>query len=130
MARRPDSIRSRDSELVQIVDAALEDSVRRSGPWLACAPGCTQCCIGVFAISQLDALRLQRGLSDLAQHDPERLVQVDHAGTRRRGARRDLVQKEAEGDLTKQRHTQQPMQPDGGARIERGGRHLRTLDRY
>jgi Fe-S-cluster containining protein len=70
------SFRSRDRELVQIVDAALEDSVRRSGSWLACRPGCTQCCIGVFAISQLDALRLQEGLAELEQHDPERAQAV------------------------------------------------------
>jgi Fe-S-cluster containining protein len=72
----PKSIQSGDRELVQIVDAALEDSVRRSGSWLACRPGCTQCCIGVFAISQLDALRLQEGLAELEQRDPERAQRV------------------------------------------------------
>lgn len=70
------SVRSGDRELVQIVDAALEDSVRRSGAWLACRPGCTQCCIGVFPISQLDAVRLQEGLAELEQHDPERAERV------------------------------------------------------
>lgn len=61
---------------MQIVDAALQDSVRRSGAWLACRPGCTQCCIGVFAISQLDAVRLQEGLDNLEQRDPERAEQI------------------------------------------------------
>jgi Fe-S-cluster containining protein len=70
------SVRSADRELVQIVDAALEDSVRRSGSWLACRPGCTQCCIGVFAISQLDALRLREGLAELERRDPERAQRV------------------------------------------------------
>ena len=50
-----------DQKLVQIVDAALADTARRSGDWLVCKPGCTQCCIGVFAINQLDVLRLQEG---------------------------------------------------------------------
>lgn len=70
------TLRSRDRELVQIVDAALADSVRRSGSWLACRPGCTQCCTGVFAIGQLDALRLREGLVELEQHDPERAQAV------------------------------------------------------
>jgi Fe-S-cluster containining protein len=70
------SVQSGDRKLVQIVDAALADSVRRSGPWLACRPGCTQCCIGVFAISQLDALRLQEGLAELEQRDPVRAQRV------------------------------------------------------
>jgi Fe-S-cluster containining protein len=81
VSRPPNSIRARDSELVQIVDAALQDSARRSGPWLVCRPGCEQCCIGVFAISQLDALRLQRGLADLQQRDPERARRVRQRAT-------------------------------------------------
>jgi Fe-S-cluster containining protein len=67
---------SGDQQLVQIVDAALADATRRSGEWLACRPGCTQCCIGVFAINQLDALRLRRGLTELKKRDPERAAAV------------------------------------------------------
>ena len=63
---------ARDQQLIQIVDAALADTTRKSGHWLACRPGCTQCCIGVFAINQLDAVRLQRGLATLEQRDPAR----------------------------------------------------------
>ncbi len=70
------SINSRDSQLVQIVDAAFADSARRSGKWLACRPGCTQCCMGVFSISQLDALRLQGGMAELESRDPERAARV------------------------------------------------------
>jgi Fe-S-cluster containining protein len=54
-----------DRKLIQIVDAAFADAARRSGEWLVCHPGCSQCCIGVFPINQLDALRLRRGLADL-----------------------------------------------------------------
>jgi len=61
-----------DSTLIQIVDAALADATHRSGAWLACRPGCTQCCMGVFAVNQLDAVRLQRGLADLGKTDPQR----------------------------------------------------------
>lgn len=66
----------RDQGLIQIVDAALADSVRRSGAWLVCRPGCSQCCYGVFEISALDADRLRDGLSELTAIDPERAVRV------------------------------------------------------
>src|SRR3954467_13258766 len=61
-----------DAKLVQIVDAALTDVSRRSGEWLVCGVGCTQCCVGVFAISQLDALRLRHGLAELDRKNPDR----------------------------------------------------------
>lgn len=66
----------RDAHLVQIVDAATADAARRAGSWLKCAPGCTQCCIGVFAISQLDAARLRSGLDALDQTDSARAAAV------------------------------------------------------
>jgi Fe-S-cluster containining protein len=65
-----------DRQLVQIVDAATADAAQRAGGWLKCAPGCTQCCIGVFAISQLDAERLRTGLADLERADPPRAAAV------------------------------------------------------
>ncbi len=68
-----------DAAFVQIVDAALADAARRSGDWLACRPGCNQCCTGVFAISALDAERLREGMRLLAEADPDR-----HARVRRR----------------------------------------------
>ena len=67
---------SQDHKLIQIVDAALVEAAHRSGKWLACRPGCTQCCIGAFAINQLDALRLQRGLAQLRARDPERAAAI------------------------------------------------------
>src|SRR6202030_1063196 len=65
-----------DGALIQIVDAALSDAARRSGEWLVCRPGCTQCCVGVFAINQLDAVRLRRGLAELEKREPERAARV------------------------------------------------------
>ncbi len=59
-------------------------AARRSGEWLVCKPGCTQCCVGVFAIHQLDAARLQQGLEELTATDPER------AGAVRERARRSV----------------------------------------
>jgi Fe-S-cluster containining protein len=51
------------NELFPILDAALASAVARSGAWLACRPGCHQCCIGVFPISPLDADSLREGLA-------------------------------------------------------------------
>jgi Fe-S-cluster containining protein len=60
---------SRDSELVQIMDAALADATRRAGHWLACHIGCTQCCHGAFAINALDTERLRRGMDVIRAAD-------------------------------------------------------------
>jgi Fe-S-cluster containining protein len=68
--------RAKDQRLIQIVDSALAEAARRSGEWLVCRPGCTQCCIGVFPINQLDALRLRRGLADLEKRAPQRADRV------------------------------------------------------
>jgi Fe-S-cluster containining protein len=62
----------KDSTLVQIVDKALAESAQKSGAWLVCRKGCTQCCIGVFPISQLDAARLRHGMANLERTDRER----------------------------------------------------------
>ena len=67
---------ARDPELVQIVDRSLADAAARGGGQLACKPGCTPCCHGVFRISQLDAARLRAGLEALMQGQPERAEAV------------------------------------------------------
>jgi Fe-S-cluster containining protein len=67
---------SGDTRLVQIVDAAFADAARRSGEWLVCRPGCTQCCVGAFAISQLDAERLRSGIRKLTLDDPARAGRI------------------------------------------------------
>src|ERR1700677_4565686 len=65
-----------DAQLVQILDAALADTARRSGDWLVCKRGCTQCCVGVFAIHKLDAARLRQGLEELIASEPERAQSI------------------------------------------------------
>ena len=69
-------IESGDHALIRILDAALAEAVRRSGSWLACRPGCTQCCMGPFPITQLDARRLRQGLAELTANDPGRASSV------------------------------------------------------
>jgi len=68
---------ARDSELVQIVDAALTAAARRAGPFLACRIGCTQCCRGAFAINALDAERLRAGMAELRLSDPELAAEIE-----------------------------------------------------
>ena len=67
---------ARDPQLIQIVNSALADAFQKSAKWLACKPGCSQCCVGVFAINQVDAIRLRKGLADLEQQDPERAARI------------------------------------------------------
>ncbi len=64
------------SELIQIVDAALASAVKRSAYHLACRPGCTQCCHGIFPIAQQDAARLRDGLESLGQIHFERAASI------------------------------------------------------
>ena len=69
-------IDSRDGDLIQIVTAAMAEAARRSGPWLVCRSGCSNCCVGPFPITHLDARRLRRGLADLRTTDPERAGRI------------------------------------------------------
>jgi Fe-S-cluster containining protein len=66
----------RDGELLNILDNWLERANERGGEHIACRKGCAQCCVGVFSIDRLDALRLQRGLNELADSDLERAQRV------------------------------------------------------
>jgi Fe-S-cluster containining protein len=76
-ANQPEArFRTQDSTFVALVDGAFADAALRSGPHLLCRPGCTQCCIGAFAIGPADALRLRHGLAALKQENPERAARV------------------------------------------------------
>jgi Fe-S-cluster containining protein len=84
-----------DRELIQIVDAAMAEAARLSGAWLVCKPGCAECCMGPFPITQLDARRLREGLAQLERRDPERAARV------RRRSRESVAQMaDYPGDLT------------------------------
>ena len=69
-------IDARDGALIQIVDAAMIEAARRAGPWLVCRVGCTECCIGPFPITQLDARRLRQALAELQACDPDCAARV------------------------------------------------------
>jgi Fe-S-cluster containining protein len=61
------------NELFPIIDTALASAAERSGAHLACRPGCHQCCIGVFAITPLDAAELREGLAAAPRDVAERI---------------------------------------------------------
>jgi Fe-S-cluster containining protein len=70
------TIDSGDDILIQIVDKALAEAATKSGAWLVCRPGCTQCCIGPFPISQLDARRLRIGLIHMEEREAARAARI------------------------------------------------------
>lgn len=65
-----------DAELLQTLDGWFARAAAKAGTQLACKPGCAQCCVGAFALDRLDALRLQRGLSELQKSDPDRARRI------------------------------------------------------
>jgi Fe-S-cluster containining protein len=69
-------IESADRQLLTEMAGTMAEAARRSGEWLACHIGCTQCCIGPFGITQLDALRLRRGMEELERVDLVRAAAV------------------------------------------------------
>jgi Fe-S-cluster containining protein len=75
-AARPAWETRADRRLLRVVDGALAEGARIAGARLACRVGCTECCIGPFPISQLDARRLRDGLEELRAREPERAVAI------------------------------------------------------
>lgn len=67
---------ARDRDLLGRIDSAMAESARRSGAWLACRPGCWECCRGPFEISEADARRLCLGLAGLEKSDPQRAARL------------------------------------------------------
>ena len=65
-----------DRTLVEVVDTALRTAAQRAGEWLVCRAGCSECCVGPFPITRLDAWRLRTGLSELAAREPARAAAI------------------------------------------------------
>jgi Fe-S-cluster containining protein len=65
-----------DRRLLRVLDADLASAARRAGGRLACRVGCTECCIGPFPITLLDAHRLAEGLQRLAEQVPARAAAI------------------------------------------------------
>ncbi len=98
-----------DSELSQIVDAALAEAASKAGAWLKCRPGCYECCLGAFEISELDAQRLRRGLADLERRDAARATRVrTRAGEAAARLRREYPDDTAERALSEPADDDEP----------------------
>lgn len=67
-----DDLERADGILLQQVDAQMDRAYALGGEHLACRSGCTECCIGPFAINALEAWRLRRGVEALRGLDPQR----------------------------------------------------------
>ena len=63
---------STDHELLRTLERDFRVVAERAGKWLACGPGCSDCCHGPFPITRLDVERLRRGLAELRARDPLR----------------------------------------------------------
>jgi Fe-S-cluster containining protein len=97
----------RDHDLIQITNAALADAARRAGEWLVCRKGCTQCCMGAFAINQLDAVRLRHGLQQLESTDPGRAARIrERARQSRARLTPEFPGNPATGILAEDQHSQ------------------------
>jgi Fe-S-cluster containining protein len=73
---RPPAVEAADAALLAGLEETFSGARRRAGGWLVCREGCTECCLGPFPITQLDAWRLRRGLAALAAHDAPRASAV------------------------------------------------------
>ena len=71
-APRAPALKAGDRRLLALVEAATGRAQAAAGAHLVCRSGCTPCCFGPFAITQLDAWRLRNGLRALAEAEPER----------------------------------------------------------
>ena len=54
----------------------MAEAARKSGAWLVCRPGCWECCVGPFPITERDAARLRAGLAALQANDQARAARV------------------------------------------------------
>jgi Fe-S-cluster containining protein len=64
-----------DARLIQIVDAAVAEAMQRGDGHIECRAGCSHCCFGPFAITDLDGARLRRGLNSLPPEPSRRVVE-------------------------------------------------------
>jgi Fe-S-cluster containining protein len=67
-----DWLEEADGRFLRALDAAVAEGEARCGGRLDYGRACPACCLGPFPINRLDALRLQRGLAELAAREPAR----------------------------------------------------------
>ncbi len=65
-----------DESFLSVLKDRLAIAVGRAGRHLSCRLGCTECCVGPFDITALDAWRLRRGLARLAARRPKAAAEI------------------------------------------------------
>jgi bacillithiol system protein YtxJ len=65
-----------DGRLLASIEASLREVSDKAGDQLVCKSGCTECCIGPFSITRLDAWRLRKGLRLLNSQAPDRVREI------------------------------------------------------
>ncbi len=70
------SLLAQDASLIAGLDLQMAEAYAHAADGMACRVGCTECCVGPFAITALDALRLRRGLRRLDDEDAPRSRRV------------------------------------------------------
>jgi len=65
-----------EERLVATLERQWAETARAAGAWLACRPGCTECCIGPFPVTRLDAAWLRCGLARLRSSRPQAASRV------------------------------------------------------
>jgi Fe-S-cluster containining protein len=71
-----------DADLLRVIDRDFAAVAAKAGDWLACAPGCSECCIGPFPITRLDVRRLSAGMARLETDDPRLAAEVRRRASR------------------------------------------------
>ena len=66
----------KDALLLAELEAGFANARDRAGEHLVCAAGCSDCCVGPFPITRLDRWRLQRGMQQMRDDDPQRAARI------------------------------------------------------
>jgi len=70
------SLEEAEKSLLEGLDLAFSRAAASAGPWLLCAPGCSDCCHGPFPITPLDVLRLRQGMDRARDATPARAARI------------------------------------------------------
>jgi Fe-S-cluster containining protein len=71
------TVPSRDNEMLRILDARFERVSAIAGAHLVCKKGCTACCHGAFAITEMDAARLRAAMDEMRVARPRLASEIE-----------------------------------------------------
>jgi len=77
VSRRDEGVERDDRRLLAVLDAGFARAAEAAGAHLACRPGCSECCLGPFPVTLLDARRLGGGMRRLRRSAPGTAAAVE-----------------------------------------------------